>query len=101
MIDNHNKEKGILKRQTDLGGSERTEIFGAKKEGIYNPSQIEDLSSSETKKYWTTLLEGQKDDLEIKMTPRPHNILRFFLHIAKVLETHKCCLLRRPQKLSR
>ena len=26
------------------------------------------------------------------MTPRPHNILRFFLHIAKVLETHKCCL---------
>ena len=83
------------------GGSERTEIFGAKKEGIYYPSQIEDLSSSETKKYWTTLLEGQKDDLEIKMTPRPHNILRFILHIAKVLETHKCCLLRRPQKLSR
>ena len=83
------------------GGSERTETFGAKKEGIYNPSQIEDLSTSETKKYWTTVLKGQKDDLEIKITPHPHNILRFFLHIAKVLETHKCCLLRRPQKLSR
>ena len=84
------------------GGSERTEIFGAKKKGFYNPSLIEDLSTSETKKYWTTVLKGQMDDLEIKMTPRPHNILRFFLHIAKVLETHKyCCLLRKPQKLSR